>query len=287
MDQESLFKKHVNIFLLNHADKMLERALKVTNFEKDNYLLLQAFVLAEYDKEDIYFIKEKMRYRITRYFNEVMKYSYGIRKTTEFFSNEYLTRISEKFDFIKNMPDNYSMIFQKYQREIFEKYWNNIDTKKMIFFINILEQSKDKVQGEIYAKLLYYFLGDGYIYRKKSKNKVELIVNVDEKLDFFLEIDIKHIDVEFNRYSRFPPFPVFIDGGMLIDGHKFYFNKIDHPVIHGIAYHNDFFLLSYCHGDVEMALKWLFIQCDITAYYIKMCFDFYREGILKYIETYS
>ena len=287
MDIEDKFIRHVNIFLLEHADKMLEKTLQVITLNNHSHLLMQAFMLAEYDRYDIYFVPGNMSYRITRYFNEVAKYDYSIRRTDRSFSNEYRTHLSEKFDFIRNLPENYGQRFAQHHKKVFAEYWSNFDTYKTIYLSSLRTENEDTIGGETYAKILHYFLGKKFISKKKNRHLVELILSINNDIDFVLEIDLKELDREFNKYQRFPDSPGITQAALHISGHKFYFNCIEHPTIRSIVSYNPHFLVSFYNEDIESALKWLFIHCDATAFYINMCFDFYSEHLLKYINTYS
>lgn len=283
MNQEDLFKKHFNIFLLKNSEKMLKKALSISNLDKSSHLLMQAFTLCEYKNNEIYFIKENMEYRINIYFNEVMKYSYSISKTTDLFSNEHITDLINRFDFIKNIPDNYLEIFQENQKEVFKKYWDN--NKKEQEKIKEILKSND-TNGEIYAKILFYFLGSEFNYNKNN-NEIILTKKINENTYLSININIKQINQEIKKYKRLPPSPIFINGFLLIDSHKFILNRIEHPNISSIIYYNNNFLSALQENNLEIAFKWLFLQCNTTAFYIKMSLEFYQECFLSYIEENS
>jgi len=283
MNQEDLFKKHFNIFLLKNSEKMLKKALRISCLDESNYLLMQAFTLCEYKNNEIYFIKENMEDRINIYFNKIMKYSYSISKTTDLFSNEHITDLRNRFDFIKNIPDNYLEIFQENQKEVFKKYWDN--NKKGDEKIKEILKSND-TNGEIYAKILFYFLGDEFNYNKKN-NEIALTKKIKKDTHLSIIINVKQINQEIKNYKRLPPSPIFINGFLLIDSHKFTLNRIEHPNISSIIYYNSNFLSALQENNPEIALKWLFLQCDTTAFYIKMSFEFYQECFLSYIKENS
>ncbi|WP_332604663.1 hypothetical protein [Acinetobacter sp. ESBL14] len=283
MNQEDLFKKYFNIFLLKNSEKMLKKALRISYLDKSNHLLMQAFTLCEYKNNEIYFIKKNMEDRINIYFNEIIKYSYSISKTTDLFSNEHITDLRNRFDFIKNIPDNYLEIFQENQKEVFKKYWDN--NKKGDEKIKEILKSND-TNGEIYAKILFYFLGDEFNYNKKN-NEIVLTKKIEKDTHLSIIINAKQINQEIKNYKRLPPSPIFINGFLLIESHKFTLNRIELPNISSIIYYNNNFLSALQENNPETALKWLFLQCDTTAFYIKMSFEFYQECFLSYIKENS
>ena len=168
MDQEDLFKKYFNLFLLENSDKMLERALKVANFDENCYLLMQAYTLCEYDKDDVYFIPQKVTDKIRGIFDEISKYDYSISKPSDFYINEYSTDLAKKFEFIRNIPQNYQLTFTKYQKQLYQYYWENLPSNKKLFFDKKSEAYK-LISGKTYAEFLLFFLGDDYA-AKKTKN---------------------------------------------------------------------------------------------------------------------
>ncbi|WP_445535878.1 hypothetical protein [Acinetobacter sp. G18] len=280
MDQVDLFKKYFNQFLLENSKKMLEKSLILTTFDKDCYLLMQAFNLCKYENENIVFEKDDIKYRIESIFNDVIKYSYSISKPSDFFTNEHIINFSEQFNFIKEIPSNYYLKFHNYQIKLYQNYWAKIDKEKIDFFNKKILSNKN-INGEIYTYFLQFFLGKEYSINKIPNGLIlEKIVN--DQIIFFIQVDIKFIDHEIKKYGRLPPFPIFIKGGFFIDSYKFFFNRIEHPAIDSLSFHHGLYQES-----ASTELKWLFILCDIAAYYINMCFDFYEESLLEYIKKYS
>lgn len=280
MSQEDLFKKYFNLFLLENSDKMLQRSLKVANFDENCYLLMQAYTLCEYEKEDVYFIPQKVADKISGIFDEISKYDYSISKPSDFYINEYSTDLIKKFEFIRNIPPNYQLTFTKYQKQLYQYYWRNIPPHKKSFFDKKSEVYK-LISGESYSEFLLFFLGDSYT-AKKTKNKFSIEKRISDNTMFFINIHTKQIDYEIKKHARLPPFPTFIRTGMHVDSHEFEFNCITHPVIDSLSFHDGTYQKS-----ASSELKWLFILCDISAYYINMCFDFYEESLLEYIKKYS
>ncbi|CAG69459.1 MULTISPECIES: hypothetical protein [Acinetobacter] len=280
MDQIDLFKKYFNNFLLENSEKMLSRALIISTLNENCYLLMNAFKLCEYEDDRIVFYGESMKNRIERLFNEVMKYSYTISKPSDFFTNEYDSNFDKKFDFIRKIPDDYYLKFNIYQKKLYEYYWNNLNSEKKFFFS---EKTKKyiKINGEAYANFLHFSLGKEFSIVKTKGNFI-IKKYIKEDTYFFIEINTKCINKEIEKYGRLPPFPIFIIGGMYIDSYQFIFNRIDHPAIENLGFQHGL----YQEG-ISSELKWLFILCDISAYYIKMCFDFYEESLLSYIKKYS
>ena len=153
----------------------------------------------------------------------------------------------------------------------------------MLFFIKNEKKTKKyiKISGEAYAIFLHFSLGKEF---SIIKTKGDFIIkkHIKEDTYFFIKINTKYIDKEIEKYGRLPPFPIFITGGMYIDSYQFIFNRIDHPAIENLGFQHGL----YQEG-ISSELKWLFILCDISAYYIKMSFDFYEESLLSYIKKYS
>lgn len=280
MDQVDLFKKYFNQFLLEYAEKMLERALIISTFDENCYLLMQAFNLFKYNNQMISFEKDEVSYRVKRIFNEVMKYSYSVSKPSDFFTNEHIINFNSQFDFIEDIPPDYYILFQNYQKFLYEKYWENIAKEKEIFFNEIINKQKN-INGKVYTIFLHFFLGEEYSIKRELEGFI-LEKRINNSTVFFLEINTKHIDKEIKKYGRLPPFPIFIKGGFLIESYKFFFNRIEHPAIDSLSFHDGLYQES-----ASSELKWLFILCDISAYYINMCFDFYEESLISYIEKYS
>ncbi|MFV5536601.1 hypothetical protein VXQ47_17790 [Acinetobacter pittii] len=115
---------------------------------------------------------------------------------------------------------------------------------------------------------MLFFLGDSYT-AKKNKNKFSIEKRISDNTVFFINIHTKQIDYEIKKHARLPPFPTLIKAGMYVDSHEFEFNCITHPVIDSLSFHDGTYQES-----ASSELKWLFILCDISAYYINMCFDF-------------
>lgn len=280
MSEIDLFKKYFNQFLLENSENMLEKALILSKFDKDCYLLMQAFNLCQYEGENIIFEKKDIKYRIEKIFNEVMKYSYSISKPSDFFTNEHITNFSEQFNFIGDIPSDYHIKFYSYQKKLYQNYWENI-TKERIDFFNKISRSNKNISGKVYTIFLHFFLGKEYLINKTPDGLI-LEKRINDQIIFFIQVDIKLIDHEIKKYGRLPPFPIFIKGGIFIDSYKFFFNRIEHPAIDSLSFHHGLYQES-----ASTELRWLFILCDIGAYYINMCFDFYEESLLQYIKKYS
>lgn len=70
--------------------------------------------------------------------------SYSVRFPDDYFSNELLTNLSLKFDFINNLPENYLFLYQVHQKKIFEEYYNNLSKRKMEIFNSFQTKYKKK-----------------------------------------------------------------------------------------------------------------------------------------------
>lgn len=273
---EMNFKENFNKILFENKDLMLNLSLRTVKANSYCYIRMQAYTLCEYDGEEIFFKESIEKERIKIFFNEVMYKSYSIRLPDDYFSNERLTDLTSKFDFINNLPEDYLLLYQKHQKKIFENYYENISEEKNIIFNFFSRKYKKKLKGIEYAELLNKFLtneyelvNDGYFVKLERK--------INDNLCFFIKIDTNFLDIEFTKYKRSPPSSAFLYGGFYFFGREFVFNRIEHPLIHSVVFYNDFIRICNFYKDMETAFKWFFIQIDITAYFIDLCFEFYEE----------
>lgn len=277
------FKEKLNSTLFENRELMLNLSLKSIKAHPYAYIRMQAYALCEYKNGKIFFEENTEKERIENFFHKVMYKSYSVRFPDDYFSNEFLTNLNLKFDFINNLPENYLFLYQVHQKKIFEEYYNNLSKRKMEIFNSFQTKYKKKLKGLEYAELLKSFLKKDYDLARDGYF-VKLERKVNEDIYFFIKIDTKYLDIEFTKYKRSSPTSAFIDGGLSFMGDEFIFNRIEHPLIHSIVFYNNFIQLFNLNRDFDNTFKWFFIQVNITAYFIELCFEFY-ESCLNVVLT--